>query len=67
MSQVRVLSPRLHMEDIMEKKDNLPEIVAVIATIMFLMFAFILTSPHRGVQGLESGNIERAIREQQYK
>ena len=58
MSQVRVLSPRL--EDIMEKKDNLPNIIALISIIIFLIFAFSISRP-KEIDGLQGGDIQRAI------
>ncbi len=58
MSQVRVLSPRL--EDVMEKKDNLPNIIALISIILFLIFVFTISRP-KEIDGLQGGDIQRAI------
>jgi hypothetical protein len=58
VSQVRVLSPRL--EDVMEKKDNLPNIIALISIILFLIFVFTISRP-KEIDGLQGGDIQRAI------
>ena len=58
MSQVRVLSPRL--EDVMEKKDNLPNIIALISIILFLIFVFTISRP-KEIDGLQGGDIKHAI------
>ncbi len=58
MSQVRVLSPRL--EDVMEKKDNLPNIIALISIILFLIFVFTISRP-KEIDGLQGGDIQHAI------
>jgi len=43
------------------KEDKLPKIIATIAIILFLIFVFSITPSRDDVQGLEGGNIERAV------
>lgn len=45
----------------MKEKDNLPNIIAVIALTIFLIFIFTVSRPKEKVEGLESGNIQHAI------
>jgi len=44
----------------MKKKDNLPNIIALISTIIFLIFAFSISKP-KEIDGLQGGDIQRAI------
>jgi len=44
----------------MEKKDNLPNIIALISIIIFLIFAFYISRP-KEIDGLQGGDIQRAI------
>ncbi len=43
------------------KEDKLPKIIALIATILFLIFVFSITPSRDEVQGLEGGNIQHAL------
>ena len=43
------------------KKDKLPEIITTIAIILFLIFIFSISPSRNEVQGLEGGNIQKAI------
>ena len=44
----------------MEKKDNLPNIIALISIIIFLIFVFTISNP-KELDGLQGGDIQRAI------
>lgn len=50
----------------MEKEDKLPKIIATIATILFLIFIFSITPSREEMQGLEGGNIQKAIDTNQF-
>jgi biopolymer transport protein ExbD len=47
----------------MEKKDNLPNIIALISIILFLIFIFTISKPEENLQG---GDIQHAIETNQY-
>jgi hypothetical protein len=44
----------------MEKKDNLPNIIALISIILFLIFVFSISRPEE-LDGLQGGDIQHAI------
>ena len=54
------------MEEVMEKKDNLPNIIALISIILFLIFVFNITRPTEPSE-LQGGDIEKAIQTEQYR
>ena len=45
------------------KKDRLPEIISIVAIILFLWFAFTISRPEKDLQG---GDIQHAIDSGQY-
>ena len=53
------------LEDVM-KQDKLPEIISVIAIVIFLVFVFTISRPKEQIQGLEGGNIQQSIETNQY-
>jgi hypothetical protein len=49
----------------MEKKDHLPNIIALISIIIFLIFVFTISNPNE-IDGLQGGDIQHAIETKQY-
>lgn len=48
----------------MKEKDNLPNIIAGVALVLYLVFLFFMT---REPQELQGGDIEKAIQTEQYR
>jgi hypothetical protein len=49
----------------MNDTDKLRIVIATLATIIFIIFAYTMVQP-KDIDGLEGGNIERAIEQHQY-
>jgi hypothetical protein len=53
----------------MKEKDRLPDIIATIATIIFIVFAFVISrsiGTSNGASELQGGDIQHAIDTKQY-
>jgi preprotein translocase subunit YajC len=50
----------------MKENDKLPVIISVIATIIFVVFLFIISRPTKENE-LQGGDIEKAIQTEQYR
>ena len=68
MSQVRVLSPRLTHGGCMDKNERGDlSVWAFLFIVMVFLAVAIYNSPKNQEMGLQGGDIDRAIREQQYR
>ena len=52
-------------EEIMKENDKLPTIIAIVATIIFVIFVLTISQP-KEINGLQGGDIQNAIDTKQY-